>query len=83
MISGTLIHFFLHARVAPVQVLRLFWCPRDLTLNIYIMLSALEDDHAFYTRCIGRMHSLATTSGPACKVGVVSLIKMTDLNQTA
>ena len=25
--------FFLHARV---QVLRLFWCPRDLTLNIYI-----------------------------------------------
>ena len=26
--------YFLQARVAHLQVLRLFWCPRDLTLNI-------------------------------------------------
>ena len=43
----------------------------------------LEDHHAVYTCCIGRMHSLATTSGPACKVDVVSIIKMADLEQTA
>ena len=54
--------------------------PRDLCL--YICLSALEDHHAVYTRCIGRMHSLATTSGPARKVGVVSIFKMADLEQT-
>ena len=42
-----------------------------------------EDHHAVYTCCIGRMHSLATTSGPACKVDVVSIIKMADLEQTA
>ena len=42
----------------------------------------LEDDHAVYTHCIGRMHSLAATSGPARKVGVVSIIKMADLAQT-
>ena len=37
--------FFLQARVARLQVLRLFWCPRDLCLYIYIYicLSALED----------------------------------------
>ena len=52
-------------------------------LSIFICLSALEDDHAVYTRCIGRMHSLATTSGPARKVGVVSIFKMADLEQTA
>ena len=63
-----------------LPVLRLFWCPRDLTLNI--CLSALEDDHTVYTRCIGRMHSLATTSGPARKVGVVSIFKMACLEQT-
>ena len=77
--------FFLQARVARLQVLRLFWCPRDLCLYyiyIYICLSALEDYHAVYTRCIGRMHSLATTSGPARKVGVVSIFKMAGLDQT-
>ena len=47
-----------------------------------ICLSALEDHHAVYTRCIGRMYSLATTSGPARKVGVVSIFKMADLEQT-
>ena len=52
------------------------------SMFIYICLSALEDHHAIYTRCIGRMHSLATTFGPACKVGVVSMIKMADLEQT-
>ena len=76
------LEFFLQARVARLQVLRLFWCPRDLCLYIYICLSALEDHHAVYTRCIGRMHSLATTSGPARKVGVVSIFKMADLEQT-
>ena len=50
-------------------------------LSIFICLSALEDHHAVYTRCIGRMHSLATTSGPARKVGVVSIFKMADLEQ--
>ena len=76
--------FFLQARVVRLQVLRLFWCPRDLSLYIYIYicLSALEDHHAVYTCCIGRMHSLATTSGPARKVGVVSIIKMADLEPT-
>ena len=74
--------FFLQARVARLQVLRLFWCPRDLSLYIYICLSTLEDHHAVYTRCIGRMHSLATTSGPARKVGVVPIFKMADLEQT-
>ena len=76
--------FFLQARVARLQVLRLFWWPRDLCLYIYIYicLTALEDHHAVYTRCIGRMHSLATTSGPARKVGVVSIFKMADLEQT-
>ena len=53
--------------------------PRDLSL---LCLSALEDHHVVYTRCIGRMHSLATTSGPARKLGVVSIIKMADLEQT-
>ena len=48
---------------------------------IYICLSTLEDHHAVYTHCIGRMHSLATTSSPARKVGVVSIIKMADLEQ--
>ena len=47
-----------------------------------ICLSALERYHAIYTRCIGRIHSLATTSGPARKVGVVSIFKMADLEQT-
>ena len=28
--------FFLQARVARLQVLRLFWCPRDLCFYIYI-----------------------------------------------
>ena len=58
-----------------LQVLRLFWCPRDLSLYFC-------DHHAIYTRCIGRMHSLATTSGPTRKVGVVSIFKMADLEQT-
>ena len=49
---------------------------------LYIFLSALEDHHAVYTRCIGRMHSLATTSGPALKMGVVPIFKMADLEQT-
>ena len=40
------------------------------------------DHYAVYTHCIGRMHSLATTSGPARKVGVVSIIKMAGLEQT-
>ena len=75
-------NFLLQARVARLQVLRLFWCPRDLSY-IYIYLSALEDNHAVYTRCIGRMHSLATTSGPARKMGVVPIFKMADLEQTA
>ena len=58
--------------------------PRDLSYNDFVNnLSALEDYHAVYTRCIGRMHSLATTSGPARKVGVVSIFKMADLEQTA
>ena len=35
-INPYLPEFFLQARVARLQVLRLFWCPRDLTLNIYI-----------------------------------------------
>ena len=72
----SLITFFLHARYARVQVLRLFWCPR------YLSLSALEDFHVVYTRCIGRMHSLATTSGPARKVGVVPIFQRADLEQT-
>ena len=76
-----IVDFFLQARVARLQVLRLFWCPRDLSY-IYIYLSALEDHHAVHTRCIGRMHSLATTSGPASKMGVVSIFKMADLEQT-
>ena len=63
--------FFLHARVVHLQVLRLFWSPRDLCLYTYICFSALEKDHSICTHCIGRMHSLATTSGPARKVGVV------------
>ena len=52
------------------------------SMFIYICLSALEDHHAVYTRCIRRMQSLATTSGPARKVGVVSIFKMADLEQT-
>ena len=42
----------------------------------------LEDDNAVYTRCIGRMHSLATMSGPARKAGVVSIVKMAAREQT-
>ena len=61
-----------------LQVLRLFWCPRDLCLHV---CPHLEDDHAVYTH-IGRMHSLETTSGPARKIGVVSIIKTADLEQT-
>ena len=53
--------------------------PCDLCLHV---CPHLEDDHAVYTRCIGRMHSLATTSGPARKMGMVSIIKMADLEQT-
>ena len=56
--------------IARLQILRLFWCPRDIYVY-YICLSALKDHHAVYTLCIGRMHSLATTSGPARKVGAV------------
>ena len=43
--SAKFYKFFLQARVARLQVLRLFWCPRDLCLYIYIYicLSALED----------------------------------------
>ena len=37
--------------------------------------------YLIYTRCIGRMHSLATTSGFARKVGVILIIKMADLEQ--
>ena len=70
---------FLQARM---QVLRLFWCPMIYLIYIYIYLSALGRHHAVYTHCIGRMHTLATTSGPAHKVGVVSIIKIADLEQT-
>ena len=44
----------------------------------YICLSALEAHNAVYTRCIERIHSLATTSDPARKVGVVLIFKMAD-----
>ena len=47
------------------KILILYVCPGAHDKGV------LEDHHAAYTRCIGRMHSLATTSGPACKVGVV------------
>ena len=50
----------------------------DLWLNVCLHL---EDHHAFYTRCIKRMHSLANTSGPLRTVGVVSIFKMADLEQ--
>ena len=40
-----------------------------------ICLSTLGKYHAVYTRRIGRIHSLATTSGPA-------IIKMADLEQS-
>ena len=66
--SGFLSSSSCRCAIARLQVLRLFWCPRDLTL--YVCLH-LKDHHAIYTHCIGRMHSLATTSGPARKVGVV------------
>ena len=56
------------ARSAPAGPKIVLVPPRSI---LYIYLSALEDHHAVYTRCIGRMHSLATTSGPARKVGVV------------
>ena len=70
------------ARSAPAGPKIVLVPPRSNFKYIYICLSALEDDHAVYTRCIGRMHSLATTSGPARKVGVVSIFKMADLEQT-
>ena len=38
-----------------------------------LCLFALGRYHAVYTRCIGRIHSLATTSGPARKVGTVNV----------
>ena len=63
--------------IAHLQVLRLFWCPH----NLYVC-PHLEDDHAIYTCCIGRMHSLATTFSPARKMGAVSIIKIADLEQT-
>ena len=71
------------ARSAPAGPKIVLVPPQSIFIYIYIYnLSALEDHHAVYTRCIGRMHSLATTSGPARKVGVVSIIKMADLEQT-
>ena len=66
------------ARSAPAGPKIVLVPPRSI---LYIYLSALEDHHAVYTRCIGRMHSLATTSGPARKLGVVSIFKMADLGQ--
>ena len=38
-----------------------------------LCLFALGRYHAVYTRCIGRIHSLATTSGPTRKVGTVNV----------
>ena len=67
------------ARSAPAGPKIVLVPPRSI---LYIYLSTLEDHHAVYTRCIGRMYSLATTSGPARKVGVVLIFKMADLEQT-
>ena len=39
--------------------------------SILLCLSTLGRYHAIYTRCIIKIHSLATTSGPTHKVGVV------------
>ena len=75
---GLVIIFPAGARSAPAGPKIVLVPPRSM----FICLSALEDHHAVYTRCIGRMHSLATTSGPARKVGVVSIFKMADLEQT-
>ena len=44
--------------------------------NYYVCLH-LEDYHAVYTHCIGRIHSLATTSGLVRKMGVISIMVRT------
>ena len=51
--------FSCRCTIACLQILRLFWCPRDLTFNI-LCLSALGRLYAIYTCCIGRMYSLVT-----------------------
>ena len=67
--------FFLHGHIVCMQVLGLFWCPCNLTLNIIIMfVCTWKIYHAVYTHCIGRIHSLATTSGLVRKMGVISII---------
>ena len=58
--------FSCRCMIACLQILRLFWCLHDLTFNI-LCLSALGRSNAVYTCCIGRMHSLAITSGPHVK----------------
>ena len=65
----------------PDEILKGLWMESGLYMFIYICLSALEDHHAVYTR-IGRIHSLATSSSPTCKGGVVPIFKMADLEQT-
>ena len=73
-----IIAFFLQARYCAPAGPKIVLVPRSM----FKCLSALGRYHAIYTRCIGKMHSLATTSGPTCKVGEVSIIKMAALEQT-
>ena len=56
--------FFLQACDSAPAGPKIVLVPRDL--YIYVC-PHLEDDHAAYTCCIGRMHSLATTFSPHVK----------------
>ena len=73
-----IIAFFLQAHGSAPAGPKIVLVPQSM----FKCLSALGRYHAIYTCCIGRMHSLATTSGLTCKVGVVSIIKMAALEQT-
>ena len=72
--------FFLQARDSAPACPKIVLVPPQSIYNY--VCPHLEDDHAVYTRCIGRMHSLATTFSPARKMGAVSIIKIVDLEQT-
>ena len=80
--------FFLQARDSVPAGPKIVLVPLQSNFKYIYVCPHLEDYHAVYTHCIGRTHSLAITSSPppppppACKVGVVSIIELVDLEQT-
>ena len=74
---AVLFKFFLPTRDSAWAGPKIVLVPPYLYIYIYIFVCPhLEDHHAVYTRCIGRMHSLATTPPTLRKVGVASMFKM-------